>query len=188
MPSTRHGEDLAADRTSCTWAVARRLQPLAGIPQRVLPRRPVGLVAPWASVRFARKTFMPPQTRRGPRPGSPRCRCGIRQAGIQDRSRKPFPAIGVVRIAGAPGERADMYVAIIDVPALVAGFRISSSGELGHPPLMPRPHPPGKSSTCWGSAAPKSTGHRMSDSRCRVDGRPLMAAPEAAFSLSAYPR
>ena len=46
----------------------------------------------------------------------------------------PLPLIGVVRVAGTFGERAHVYVAIVDVPAFLA-FRIAAAGEFGHQAL-----------------------------------------------------
>jgi hypothetical protein len=46
----------------------------------------------------------------------------------------PLPGIDVVWVSGPPRVRADVHVAVIDVPAIMA-FRIASSGELGHQSL-----------------------------------------------------
>ena len=45
----------------------------------------------------------------------------------------PFPLVDVVRAARAARDRADVDVAAIDVPAVLA-FRISAAGEHGHDP------------------------------------------------------
>ena len=49
----------------------------------------------------------------------------------------PFPRIGVVRIAGALGNRADMNIAVVNVPALSVVFG-SVAGEFGHGPSLLR--------------------------------------------------
>jgi hypothetical protein len=43
----------------------------------------------------------------------------------------PFPRIGVVRIADAFGNRPDMNIAVVNVPALSVMFG-SAAGEFGH--------------------------------------------------------
>ena len=47
----------------------------------------------------------------------------------------PAPRIFVMRDAGADRNRAGLYVAIVDVPAFLAGIRGSAAGESGHAPL-----------------------------------------------------
>jgi hypothetical protein len=49
----------------------------------------------------------------------------------------PFPRIGVVGIAGALGNRADMNIAVVNVPALSVVFG-SVAGEFGHGPSLLR--------------------------------------------------
>ncbi len=43
----------------------------------------------------------------------------------------PFPRVGIVRIAAALGNRPDMNVAVINVPAFMAVVCGSAAGELG---------------------------------------------------------
>jgi len=50
----------------------------------------------------------------------------------------PFPWVGIVRIADALGNRADMNIAVINVPALLTVFCRSAAGEFGHGPLLLR--------------------------------------------------
>ena len=45
----------------------------------------------------------------------------------------PFPRIGVVRVSGALGNRPDMNVAVINVPAVMAVVCGSVAGEGGQP-------------------------------------------------------
>jgi hypothetical protein len=40
-----------------------------------------------------------------------------------------------VRDAGAERERADVHVAVVDVPAFLAGVMVAAAGEGGHTPL-----------------------------------------------------
>jgi hypothetical protein len=138
-----HGEDLATDAPHelAAWLpgpVARRLQPLAGVPQGVLPRRPIALVAPLLEVGLGpgRQEHPPCLLKAGA--GLVQARCGATAAfarvGSRIETAAPFPGIGVVGISGAPRKRADMHVAVIDVPAVVA-LGISSPGELRHQKL-----------------------------------------------------
>ena len=49
----------------------------------------------------------------------------------------PAPRIFIVPDAGAVRDRADMDVAVIDVPAVLA-FGIAAASEGGHTPMIPR--------------------------------------------------
>jgi hypothetical protein len=62
-----------------------------------------------------------------------------------DRSRSSFPWVGIVRIADAPCNRADMDIAVIDVPAVV-DFAVAAAVEFGgcHAPIEARSGAQGK--------------------------------------------
>jgi hypothetical protein len=47
----------------------------------------------------------------------------------------PAPLINIDRSAGAERDRADMDIAVVDVPAFLAGVSRSATGELGHAAL-----------------------------------------------------
>src|SRR5712664_907758 len=47
----------------------------------------------------------------------------------------PFPWVGVVRIADAPRDRPDADIAVVDVPAFLAGIGRPAAGEGGHAAL-----------------------------------------------------
>jgi len=47
----------------------------------------------------------------------------------------PFPRVGIVRIAAALGNRPDMNIAVINVPAFMAVVCGSAAGKLGHATL-----------------------------------------------------
>jgi hypothetical protein len=49
-----------------------------------------------------------------------------------DRNATPFPWISIVRIADALGNRPDMNIAVINVPAVMAVVCGSAAGEGGH--------------------------------------------------------
>jgi hypothetical protein len=46
----------------------------------------------------------------------------------------PFPRLGIVRIAGTLGDRADMHVTIVDQPVFLAMNWRLAAGEGGHGP------------------------------------------------------
>jgi hypothetical protein len=55
------------------------------------------------------------------------------RAGIE--AARPSPRIFIMRNAGSDRDRADLLVAVIDVPAFLAGVGRSAAGEGGHAPL-----------------------------------------------------
>lgn len=62
-------------------------------------------------------------------PAFPRTRARIEAAA-------PFPLLGIVRVADALNDRADVDIAIVDVPAFLAGIGRSAAGEFGHASRM----------------------------------------------------
>jgi hypothetical protein len=57
----------------------------------------------------------------------------------------PLPWFGIVRIAGALGDRAGVNIAKIDQPALFAGISRSAAAESRHAPIEARSNRVGKS-------------------------------------------
>jgi hypothetical protein len=51
---------------------------------------------------------------------------------------RPAPRVFVMRDAGADRDRAGLHVAVIDVPALLAGVSRSAAGKSGHAPEVTR--------------------------------------------------
>ena len=49
----------------------------------------------------------------------------------------PLPLISAERIARAEPDRTNVYVAIVDQPALLSGIGIAAAGEGGHSAMMP---------------------------------------------------
>jgi len=113
--------------------VARRLQALAGVPQRILPRGPIELIAPFPKVCAVREEHLPRRLEFGAGLVEGRRDAALASARVgSGEAATPFKWIGVVRVSGPDRERAGMDVAVVDLPALLADFRISSAGELRH--------------------------------------------------------
>jgi hypothetical protein len=74
----------------------------------------------------------PPRIWRGPRRTSPPYRSGVRPDVIQDRNRPAIPTARCHRVADALGNRTDMRVTIINVPALMAVVGRPAASEGGH--------------------------------------------------------
>ena len=94
----------------------------------------------------------------------------------------PFPRIGVVRIAGALGNRADMNIAVVNVRALSVVFG-SVAGEFGHGPSLLR------LARVWsaGTAVQDSrllNKARKVHNRLFVDGRLLSRLPDDPREVS----
>lgn len=75
----------------------------------------------------------PPQSRHGLHRTWRRFRSRARLNGSRVKPAIPTPRILVIWDAGADRDRADTHIAVIDVPAFLAGFRIAPAGEFGHP-------------------------------------------------------
>jgi hypothetical protein len=58
----------------------------------------------------------------------------------------PLPRILIMGIAGADRDRAGVDVAVVDVPAFLAGISRSAAGEFGQCAIEARSDPLGKSS------------------------------------------
>jgi hypothetical protein len=108
----------------------------------------------------------------------PRSRLGLDRRSLRcpwctrldaSRGRNHMTLTRVVRDAGAGAlrDRADMHVAIVDVPAVLA-LGIAAAGELGHAPECARPE-------CGGKLL-------------RIGGRPESGLPLVALSYSLKPR
>jgi hypothetical protein len=114
---------------------------LALISKRIFPCRKIALVPPCLeiSVGSLRKKNPPCFLEIGARPVERLGRSMSVLAWMAARIKAgiPFPRIGITRIAGAPANRADLHVAVIDVPAIGA-FGIAAEGEGGHGPLNRR--------------------------------------------------
>jgi hypothetical protein len=78
----------------------------------------------------------------------------------------PIPRIGVVRIADALGNRTDMNIAVINVPAIMAVVYGSAAGEVGHGPSLVRLAP------VWGTVP------ALQDSRLLNNAR---KSPQSSF-------
>ena len=61
-----------------------------------------------------------------------------------ERSAPTLTTMSGLRVTGADRERAGIDVTVVDVPAFVAGFRITSAGELGYQALNRAPRQPHK--------------------------------------------
>jgi hypothetical protein len=116
-----------------------RRKPLAGVPQRIFSRGPISLIAPFLKIRFGslRQKHLPCGLEIGAGFVEGRGRAVLMFARMRARieATAPLPLIGVVWIAGADRDRAGVDIAVIDVPAFLADFRISAAGEFGHTPL-----------------------------------------------------
>src|SRR5450755_814521 len=62
------------------------------------------------------------------------CRWSIHQAGCRDRSRTAIPRARCHAGCRCARDRAGVNIAVVDVPAFLAGFSRSTAGELGHAP------------------------------------------------------
>src|ERR1700736_6068246 len=69
-------------------------------------------------------------------------------AGIE--TARPSPWVFVMRNAGADRDRADVDIAIVDMPAFLAGIRRSAAGERGHAPLKRNLISPANRPRGWG--------------------------------------
>src|SRR5713226_6892841 len=118
-----------------------RRQPLPRVPQGVLPRGPISLIAPGLKICFG------PVRQKHP-PGALKIGAGLVEGGgrailllARLRSRietaTPLPRILIMGIAGADRDRAGVDIAVVDVPAFLAGFGRSAAGEGGHTPIIP---------------------------------------------------
>jgi hypothetical protein len=129
-------------------SIAGRFKPLASIPQRIFSGGPISLIAPCLKIGLGavRQEHLPcgPEICAGLLQGrggvglmSPRMRARIETAA-------PFPRIGVVRISDALGNRPDVNIAVIDVPAVMTVVCGSAAGKLGHAGIEARDAAQGK--------------------------------------------
>src|SRR6266853_2186954 len=79
----------------------------------------------------ARRTRNRRGTRRRWRP----CRSVARPAPIPDRNRNATPTDPHHEVAGPDRDRAGVDIAVVDVPAFLAGVSRSAAAEFGHAPL-----------------------------------------------------
>jgi hypothetical protein len=106
-----------------------------GIPHGIFPCREVALVAPFVEIRVSESR--PHRAPDGFEVHAGECeidrRAVLVPAGFDARieAATPLPLIDVDRAAGAARDRADMHVAVIDVPAAGA-FGISAAGKGGY--------------------------------------------------------
>ena len=98
-------------------SMAGRLQALAGVPQRIFPFGPISLIAPCLKISLGAVRQEHLQCVLEIRAGFFEGRGGVGlvfawiRAWIETAA--PFPRIGIVRIADALGNRADMNIAVI---------------------------------------------------------------------------
>jgi hypothetical protein len=113
-----------------------RLQPLAGIPQRIFPFGLISLLAPCLKIGLGalRQEHQPRALEIGAGLFEGRGSVGLMFPRMRARieAAAPFPRMGVVRVAGALGNRADMNIAVVNVPAVAVVFG-SAAGEGGMP-------------------------------------------------------
>src|SRR6266581_28220 len=116
-----------------------RWQFLAGFPHRIFPRGPISLIAPSLKIGIGpvRQEHLPG----GFKIGAGLVKRGSRSVGAIAwmatwiETAVPFPRILIMRVAGADRDRAGVHIAVVDVPAFLAGFSQSAAGELGHAAL-----------------------------------------------------
>jgi hypothetical protein len=72
----------------------------------------------------------------------------------------PAPRVLVVRNAHADRDRADLHIAVKNMPAFLGGIRRSAAGELGHAPIKARAGEAGKSSYRLGLEQSGDTANR----------------------------
>jgi hypothetical protein len=112
---------------------------LAGVPQRIFSRGLIALMTPRLEIGLGafRQEHLPCTIEIGAGLLEGRGGARLMFAGMRARIEPavPFPWVGIVRIADALGDRTGVHIPVIDVPAFLAGFRTSASGELGHAAL-----------------------------------------------------
>jgi hypothetical protein len=116
-----------------------RRKSLTGLPHRIFPRCPVALIAP--SLKIGIGTVRQERPPRGFKIGAGLVERRSRSVGAiawmatRIETAVPLPRIGVMRVADAPRDRASVDIAVVDVPAFLAGFSRSTAGELRHTAL-----------------------------------------------------
>src|ERR1700677_4033393 len=112
-------------------------QLLATLPHGIFFRGSIAIMAPFPEIGLCKCWQDPPpcsfevcarlvEIDGGIAPVAARFDAGIEAA-------TPFPLIDVDRAAGAAGDRADMDIAVIDVPA-IGTLGVAAAGEFGHGP------------------------------------------------------
>jgi hypothetical protein len=72
--------------------------------------------------------------------GGGRAGRAVPRLGVRIEAAAPLPLISAERIARAEPDRTNVYVAIVDQPALLSGIGIAAAGEGGHSAMMPPIH------------------------------------------------
>jgi hypothetical protein len=134
-------------------SIAGRLKPLASIPQRIFSGGPISLIAPCLKIGLGavRQEHQPraPEISTGLLEG----RGGVGLMFTRMRSRietaAPFPLIGVMRIAAADRDRADMHIPVVDVPAFLSVVCGSAAGEFWHAALKRGTWRKANRPRCW---------------------------------------
>jgi hypothetical protein len=83
----------------------------------------------------------------------------------------PLPRILVIRTAAADRDRAGVDIAVVDVPAFLAGISRSAAGQCGHGPIEAHPIAVGKSSYTLRSEWNRDTACRGGERSGSVEGR-----------------
>jgi hypothetical protein len=125
-------EDLAAGASHKGAGFLRR-QFLAGCPHGIFPRGPIPLIAPRLEISLG-------SFRQKHQPCALKIGAGLVEGGgrailllARFRSRietaMPLPRILIMRVASSDRDRAGVHIAVVDVPAFLAGFGRSAAGE-----------------------------------------------------------
>src|SRR6266478_1674709 len=118
-----------------------RRQPFARVPQRVFPCRPIPLIAPRLKISLGSiRQKHPPgalEIGAGLIEGSGRAILLLARLRSRIETASPLPRILIMGIAGTDRDRPGVDIAVVDVPAFLAGFGRSAAGEFGHTPMIP---------------------------------------------------
>jgi hypothetical protein len=117
-------------------SIARRLKPLASIPERIFSCGPIPRITPSLKIGLGalRQEHPPSLFEFGAGIIERRRRAGLVFARMRARieAAAPFSRVGVVRVADALGDRPGVDIAVINLPALMPVVCGSAAGKFGH--------------------------------------------------------